>query len=134
MIWSLLLATALLLTSGCSTFIPEPKVVTVTKTIERTIPTVPHPKQVQLNDIKIYVVSKENYEEFVTEFEKKNGGDAYIAISVKDYENLSLNFAELRRYIEQQKQIILYYEEAVKPSEGERDSDENNQQNGEVGE
>jgi hypothetical protein len=63
------------------------------------------------------VVSKENYEEFVTEFEKKNGGDAYIAISVKDYENLSLNFAELRRYIEQQKQIILYYEEAVKPSE-----------------
>jgi hypothetical protein len=40
---------------------------------------------------------------------------AYIAISVKDYENLSLNFAELKRYIEQQKQIIVYYEEAVKP-------------------
>jgi hypothetical protein len=62
-------------------------------------------------------VSKENYEEFVADFEAKNGGDAYIAISVKDYENLSLNFAELRRYIEQQKQIILYYEEAVKPDE-----------------
>ena len=132
MIWSLLLATALLLTSGCSTFIPEPKVVTVTKTIERTIPTVPFPKQVQLNDIKIYVVSKENYEEFVKEFEAKNGGDAYIAISVKDYENLSLNFAELRRYIEQQKQIILYYEEAVKPTE-ERET-KNDQPNGEVSE
>ena len=117
MIWSLLLVTALLLTSGCSTFIPEPKVVTVTEVVDRIIPTVPHPKQVQLNDVKIYVVSKENYEEFVTEFEKKNGGDAYIAISVKDYENLSLNFAELRRYIEQQKQIIVYYEEAVKPTE-----------------
>jgi hypothetical protein len=134
-IWSLLLVTALLLlTSGCSTFLPEPKVVTVTKIVERTIPTVPHPKSVQLNDVKIYVVSKENYEEFIKEFESKNGADAYIAISVKDYENLALNFAELRRYIEQQKQIILYYEEAVKPSEGERDSDENNQQNGEVGE
>tara|TARA_B100002019_G_scaffold289794_1_gene306148 strand:- start:823 stop:948 length:126 start_codon:yes stop_codon:yes gene_type:complete len=36
---------------------------------------------------------------------------------VKDYENLSLNFAELRRYIEQQKQIIIYYENAVKPEE-----------------
>lgn len=111
MIWSLLLAAVLI--SGCSTFIPEPKVVTVTEVVNRTIPTVPHPKQVQLNDVKIYVVSKENYEEFVTEFESKNGADAYIAISVKDYENLSLNFAELRRYIEQQKQIILYYEEAV---------------------
>ena len=35
--------------------------------------------------------------------------------SVKDYQNLSLNFAELRRYIEQQKQIIVYYEKAVAP-------------------
>ena len=132
MIWSLLLVTALLLTSGCSTFIPEPKVVTVTEVVDRIIPTVPHPKQVQLNDVKIYVVSKENYEEFVAEFEKKNGGDAYIAISVKDYENLSLNFAELRRYIEQQKQIILYYEEAVKPTE-EREN-EDDKSDGEVSE
>ena len=71
-----------------------------------------------MNDIKIYVVSpSENYEQFVEEFSKKNGTDSFIAISVKDYENLSKNFAELRRYIDQQKQIILYYEEAVKPSE-----------------
>ena len=56
-----------------------------------------------------------NYAEFVKSYEKKNGADSYIAISVKDYENLALNFAELRRYIEQQKQIIVYYEEAVAP-------------------
>ena len=112
----LLLSSSILLLNGCSTFMPEPKVVTVTKITERTIPTVPHPKSVQLNDVKIYVVSKENYEEFVADFEAKNGADAYIAISVKDYENLSLNFAELRRYIKQQKQIILYYEEAVQPT------------------
>ena len=37
----------------------------------------------------------------------------YVAISVKDYENLAKNFAELRRYIEQQKPTILYYEKAV---------------------
>jgi len=38
---------------------------------------------------------------------------------VKDYENLSLNFAELRRYIEQQKQIIVYYEKAIAPEKKE---------------
>ena len=130
MIWSLLLAT--LLISGCSTFRPEPKVVTVTEIVDRNIPTVPHPKPVQLNDVKIYVVSKENYDEFVAEFESKNGSDAYIAISVKDYENLSLNFAELRRYIEQQKQIIVYYEDAVKPVE-ERGTDTDDKPNGETG-
>src|SRR6056300_1356511 len=111
------LSLTLMLTSGCSLLRPEPKIVTVTNTVKTTVPIVAQPKAVRLNDVKIYVVSKENYEEFVKEFEAKNGADAYIAISVKDYENLSLNFAELRRYIEQQKQIILYYEEAVKPSE-----------------
>lgn len=96
---------------------------TVTNTVKTVIPTVPLPKQVQLNDIKIYVVSTENYEEFKEEFEAKNGPDAYIAISIKDYENLSLNFAELRRYIEQQKQIIVYYEDAVAPEENEENSE-----------
>ena len=56
----------------------------------------------------------------------KNGADSYIAISVKDYENLAKNFAELRRYIEQQKQIILYYEEAVQPLESEKENDRRN--------
>ena len=117
MILSLLLVTTLL--SSCASFYkPEKEIVTVTKLVERNIPTVPSPKPVQMNDVKIYVVSpSENFEEFKKEFEAKNGADSYIAISVKDYENLAKNFAELRRYIEQQKQIILYYEEAVKPSE-----------------
>ena len=54
-----------------------------------------------MNEIKIYVVSPdENFEEFMNEFKSKNGTDSYIAISVKDYENLAKNFAELRRYIE----------------------------------
>jgi hypothetical protein len=116
-----MISLTLLLLTGCSSLSlfsePEPKIVTVTNTVKTTVPIVARPKQVQLNDVKIYVVSKENYDEFVKEFEAKNGGDAYIAISVKDYENLSLNFAELRRYIEQQKQIIVYYENAVAPEE-----------------
>ena len=65
----------------------------------------------QLNDVKIYVVTKENVDKFIADFTAKNGQLVYIAISVKDYENLSLNIAELKRYIEQQTQIIVYYEE-----------------------
>ena len=100
---------------GCSSLRQEPQIVTVTNTVKTTVPIVARPKGAQINDIKIYVVTAENYDEFVAKFSAKNGELAYIAISIKDYENLSLNFAELRRYIEQQKQIIVYYEEAVKP-------------------
>ena len=117
----LLVLTATVLLSSCSSIRPEPKIITVTEIVERQIPTVPSPKTVQLNDISIYVVSpEENFEEFKKEFEAKNGADSYIAISVKDYENLSKNIAELRRYIEQQKQIILYYENAI-TNQGEQD-------------
>ena len=120
---SLLLVMTLLL-SSCSTFRQEPEIIIQTKIVEKTIPVVQHPKQVRLNDVKIYVVSPEdNFEEFVKEYSDKNGADSYIAISVKDYENLSKNFAELRRYIEQQKQIIVYYEKAVAPTLEEEDSE-----------
>ena len=100
---------------GCSSLRQEPQILTVTNTVKTTVPIVARPKGAQINDIKIYVVTAENYDEFVEKFTAKNGELAYIAISVKDYENLSLNFAELKRFIEQQKQIIVYYEEAVKP-------------------
>ena len=120
---SLLLVTLLL--SSCSTFYKEPEIKVVTKLEKTVVPIFPMPKPVQMNDIKIYVVSpEENLDEFKKEFEAKNGGDSYIAISVKDYENLSKNFAELRRYIEQQKAIIVYYEEAVQPLEDDIESDD----------
>jgi hypothetical protein len=110
---------AVLLTlTGCGILSkPEPKILTVTNTVKTTVPIVARPKAVNLNDVKIYVVTKENIDQFEQDFAKKNGSLVYIAISIKDYENLSLNFAELRRYIEQQQQIIVYYEEAVKPEE-----------------
>ena len=77
---SLLLVTTLLI-SGCSTFKPEKEIVTVTKLVERQIPTVPHPKSVQMNEIKIYVVSpEENFEDFKKEFEAKNGADSYLSL------------------------------------------------------
>ena len=115
--YGIVLLTSLAL-MGCS-LMPEPKVVTVTKVVKQEVPIVARPKQVLLNDVKIYVVSKLNYKDFIKAYAKKNGADSYIAISVKDYENLALNFAELRRYIEQQKQIIVYYESALTPDKKE---------------
>jgi len=63
------------------------------------------------------VVTKDNYESFVEEFTAEHGELAYVVLSMKDYENLAINIADLRRYIEQQTEIIIYYEEAVKPED-----------------
>jgi hypothetical protein len=112
------LSTTLLL-SGCSLLpwssSPEPEIKVVTKIEKTVVPIAERPKPVQLVDTKIYVVTKDNYDEFVKKFTDKNGELVYVAISIKDYENLALNIAEIRRYLNQQTEIIIYYEEAVKP-------------------
>ena len=71
------------------------------------------PKPLQLNDTRVFVVTKDNYEEFVKEFTETYGELAFVALSMKDYENLALNIADIKRYLEQQNEIILYYEKAV---------------------
>lgn len=77
------------------------------------IPTVARPKPLQLNDTRVFVVTEENFDEFVKEFTDIYGDVAFVALSMKDYENLALNIADLRRYINQQTEIIVYYEKAV---------------------
>jgi len=54
-------------------------------------------------------------DQFIAEFKQRHGEVAYVALSMKDYENLALNIAEMRRFINQQTQIIVYYEDAVTP-------------------
>lgn len=112
----------LLSLTGCSLLpwgnrTPEPEVKVVTKIEQVQIPTVPRPKPVQLVDTRIYVVNADNLEEFIKEFTDANGDLAFVALGIKDYENLALNIGELRRFINQQGEIILYYETAVKPKD-----------------
>ena len=115
---SLLLLTLLL--SSCG-FIRKPEKEIVVKTIEvqKIIPVQPQPKPVDMIDVKFYVVTEENYEEFKEKFMKTNNDYVFYAVSVHDYENLAFNMAELYRYIRQQKEIMIYYEKAVevKPEE-----------------
>ena len=110
---------AVLVLSGCSSLRLPAEIKTVTKIEKVTIPTVARPKPVELNDVRVYVVNEEIYDEFVKEFTEENGELAFVALSMKDYENLALNVAELRRYINQQKNIIIYYEDAVTNKEKE---------------
>ena len=110
---SLLLLTLLL--SSCG-YLRKPEKEIVVKTIEvqKIVPIQPQPKPVDMIDVKFYVVTEENYAEFKEKFMKTNNDYVFYAVSVHDYENLAFNMAELYRYIRQQKEIIIYYEKAVK--------------------
>ena len=114
-----LLLPLLLLSSGCSSWREVLPVEVKTVEVERKIPTQNRPRPVKLNDVYFYVVTEGNLGDFQKRFVKENGDLVFYALSVRDYETLSLNMAELKRYIQQQKEIIIYYEKAVtdKPEE-----------------
>jgi hypothetical protein len=105
----------LFLLTACAT--SEEKIIVQTDIIQTEIPTQARPKGVSLSNVRFYVVTKENLNDFLKNFEKENDDTVFYAMSVKDYEKMALNIAELRRYINQQDKLILYYEKAVKKPE-----------------
>ena len=106
----------LLLSSGCSYFKNPLKTIEIkTVEVERVIPIQNRPKPMSMNDIHFYVVTEDTFEDFKQRFLKENGDFLFYALSVRDYETLALNMAEIKRYIQQQKEIIIYYEKAVAP-------------------
>lgn len=82
-----------------------------------TVPIVARPKPINLSDTQVYVVNEGNLEQFIADFKEQNGDLAFVALSIDTYENLAINISELRRFINQQKEIIVYYEKAMKPDE-----------------
>ena len=115
---SLLLLTLLLSSCGYLRK-PEKEIVVQTVEVQKVIPVQPQPKPIDMTDVKFYVVTEENYDEFKQKFMKTNNDFVFYVVSVHDYENLALNMSELYRYIKQQKEIVIYYEKAVtdKPQE-----------------
>ena len=112
----------LLLLSSCSTWNKLTRIEVQTIEVERQIPIQNWPASLELHNIKWFVVTEQNFEEFKEKFIKQNGEFLFFAISVRDYETLALNMAEIKRYVEQQKSIIVYYEKALSPKEEEKEN------------
>lgn len=104
-ILSLLVAISL---SGCGLFKPK------TITVYESVPVYPElqspPKPLELLPVSWSVVSDENLNFFLTENRTRNGGTVFIALEVRDYENLSHNMAEMQRFVIEQRAIIRAYE------------------------
>ena len=66
------------------------------------------PRAIDLKDPYWYVVSNKNLEEFLKRIDKQSDG-TFFAMSVSDYELMAYNMQELKRYIREMKEVIVYY-------------------------
>ena len=108
---ALLIATASI--TGCASTTAPIQV--DTKPVQLAIIQPAPPAPVSLSDVKVSVVTAATLDAFIKQARTEQGTDnpVFVVVSVKGYENLSLNIAELKRYILQQQQIIAYYRKAT---------------------
>ena len=112
----------LLMISACSSF-REKEIVTVPTVVETVeipapiIQIVNRPNPVKMKDADIVVVTENNLEDVISRIKDTQGEFVLYAMTASSFESLALNFEEIKRFIEEQNQIILYYEKAVTPRE-----------------
>jgi hypothetical protein len=97
-----------MMVSQCSLF-PTKKIEVSAKPIERQIAQPILPREIDLKEPYWYVVSAENLDEFLARVEKESGQVVFFAMSVPDYELMAYNMQELKRYIKELKQVVIYY-------------------------
>lgn len=91
---------------GCSSTIKTKK-----QEIERQPLNLEMPSSLKSKDVNWVIITPENNEEVFQKLQNDNSDPVIFGLSDLSYKNLSLNLAELKRYIIEQKEIIKAYKE-----------------------
>ena len=114
----------LLVVTACSRT-PIKEVVTVPTVVETpeikapTINIVRRPDPVAMKDADIVVVTESNLEEVIARIKDTQGEFVLYAMTASSFEALALNLEQIKRFIEEQNEVILYYEKAVNKDDNE---------------
>ena len=95
------------------------------KPIERTIVQPVMPREIDLKEPMWFVVTPGNFEEFQAKIIKQEKELVFIAMTVPDYEVMAYNMQELKRYITELKEVVVYYRKvSMPPSELKKSNEE----------
>ena len=101
-----------ILLSSCS-WKPEREIVTVETIVKPTIAIVQKPRSVEFGELKVKVITEANVQEIIEEMKVNQGQFLVYALDPITFKNLAVGIEDIKRYIEQQNEIILYYEKAL---------------------
>lgn len=85
--------------------------------MERKIVQPVMPRAIDLKEPNWYVVSDKNLEEFLERVKKEQGQLVFFAMSVPDYELMAYNMQEIKRYVREMKEVVVYYRKVTLPKE-----------------
>ena len=109
---SALLLMTLMMGSSCS-LIPTKQIEVVAKPMERTIVQPIMPREIDLKEVRWLTITPENFEEQFKVIEEQEGELVFLAMTIPDYEVMAYNMQELKRYITELKDVVVYYREVT---------------------
>jgi hypothetical protein len=84
------------------------------KPIEKPELVLPDADGLRMREVKWVLLTPENFEEKLKDFETSGRPIVFFALTDEGYENISMNFSSIRAYIQQQQAIIAAYENYYK--------------------
>jgi len=102
--------------SSCS-LVPTKQIEVTAKPMERTIVQPVMPREIGLKDVKWLTVTPDNWESQLKIIEEQEGEMVFLALSIPDYELMAYNMQELKRYITELKDVVVYYREVTTPKD-----------------
>ena len=78
---------------------------------------VPRPDPIKLLNAYIIVVTQANLDEVIARVKGEQGDFVLYAMTAQSFEALALSFEQIKKFIQEQNAVILYYEVAVTPAD-----------------
>ena len=69
------------------------------------------PREIDLREVQWLTITPENFEEQFAIIEAQEGELVFLAMTITDYETMAYNMQELKRYITELKDVVVYYRE-----------------------
>ena len=107
-----------MLACSCS-LLPTKQIQVSAKPIERQIVQPIMPREIDLRQPQWIAVTPENWEEQLAKIEEQEGELVFLAMTIPDYEIMAYNMQEIKRYITELKDVVVYYKKVTTKKEEE---------------
>ena len=98
----------LIMACSCS-LLPTREIQVSAKPIERKIVQPVMPRAIDLKELQWMTVTPDNWEDQLARIEEQEGELVFLAMTIPDYEVMAYNMQEIKRYITELKDVVVYY-------------------------
>ena len=97
-----------MMASSCS-LLPTKQIEVTAKPLDRKIVQPIMPREIDLQEPRWIVITPENWEDQLAMIEEQEGELVFLAMTIPDYEIMAYNMQEIKRYITELKDVVVYY-------------------------